>query len=176
TTKDIKKITSRIQTKKKILENNIRGQQIDRYIVRSLYSNQIDPSELTPAKIREQMISKMEKQNFVTPEFKEKVEKREQMAPTSFPSGIAIPHSIKNDALQSGVSIMTLQEPIYWNDVKVKIIALVAISKKDATEFNDFFEKFVEIVSEPINTKRLSMVESFEEFIRKLKMMMEESE
>ncbi|HHP8967473.1 TPA: hypothetical protein ACSJP1_002989, partial [Listeria monocytogenes] len=37
-------------------------------------------------------------------------------------------------------------------------------------------EKFVEIVSEPINTKRLSMVESFEEFIRKLKMMMEESE
>ncbi|ECH6374944.1 BglG family transcription antiterminator [Listeria monocytogenes] len=176
TTKDIKKITSRIQTKKKILENNIRGQQIDRYIVRSLYSNQIDPSELTPAKIREQMISKMEKQNFVTPEFKEKVEKSEQMAPTSFPSGIAIPHSIKNDALQSGVSIMTLQEPIYWNDVKVKIIALVAISKKDATEFNDFFEKFVEIVSEPINTKRLSMVESFEEFIRKLKMMMEESE
>ncbi|EAF1044184.1 BglG family transcription antiterminator [Listeria monocytogenes] len=176
TTKDIKKITSRIQTKKKILENNIRGQQIDRYIVRSLYSNQIDPSELTPAKIREQMISKMEKQTFVTPEFKEKVEKREQMAPTSFPSGIAIPHSIKNDALQSGVSIMTLQEPIYWNDVKVKIIALVAISKKDATEFNDFFEKFVEIVSEPINTKRLSMVESFEEFIQKLKMMMEESE
>ncbi|HAB7808744.1 TPA_asm: PRD domain-containing protein [Listeria monocytogenes] len=176
TTKDIKKITSRIQTKKKILENNIRGQQIDRYIVRSLYSNQIDPSELTPEKIREQMISKMEKQNFVTPEFKEKVEKREQMAPTSFPSGIAIPHSIKNDALQSGVSIMTLQEPIYWNDVKVKIIALVAISKKDATEFNDFFEKFVEIVSEPINTKRLSMVESFEESIRKLKMMMEESE
>ncbi|EDN6992602.1 PTS fructose transporter subunit IIA, partial [Listeria monocytogenes] len=86
------------------------------------------------------------------------------------------PHSIKNDALQSGVSIMTLQEPIYWNDVKVKIITLVAISKKDATEFNDFFEKFVEIVSEPINTKRLSMVESFEEFIRKLKMMMEESE
>ncbi|HFK7017286.1 TPA: transcription antiterminator [Listeria monocytogenes] len=176
TTKDIKKITSRIQTKKKILENNIRGQQIDRYIVRSLYSNQIDPSELTPAKIREQMISKMEKQTFVTSEFKEKVEKREQMVPTSFPSGIAIPHSIKNDALQSGVSIMTLQEPIYWNDVKVKIIALVAISKKDATEFNDFFEKFVEIVSEPINTKRLSMVESFEEFIRKLKMMMEESE
>ncbi|EKZ4541638.1 BglG family transcription antiterminator [Listeria monocytogenes] len=176
TTKDIKKITSRIQTKKKILENNIRGQQIDRYIVRSLYSNQIDPSELTPAKIREQMISKMEKQNFVTPEFKEKVEKREQMAPTSFPSGIAIPHSIKNDALQSGVSIMTLQEPIYWNDVKIKIIALVAISKKDATEFNDFFEKFVEIVSEPINTKRLSLAESFEEFIQKLKMMMEENE
>ncbi|EAF6526270.1 PRD domain-containing protein [Listeria monocytogenes] len=176
TTKDIKKISNRIQTKKKILENNIRGQQIDRYIVRSLYANQIDPSELTPAKIREQMISKMEKQTFVTPEFKEKVEKRERMAPTSFPSGIAIPHSIKNDALQSGVSIMTLQEPIYWNDVKIKIIALVAISKKDATEFNDFFEKFVEIVSEPINTKRLSLAESFEEFIQKLKMMMEEND
>ncbi|HHQ0254109.1 TPA: hypothetical protein ACSK41_002948, partial [Listeria innocua] len=51
-----------------------------------------------------------------------------------------------------------------------------AISKKDANEFNDFFEKFVEIVSEPINAKRLSMTESFTEFIQKLKMMVEESE
>ncbi|HDA9892134.1 TPA: PTS sugar transporter subunit IIA, partial [Listeria innocua] len=84
--------------------------------------------------------------------------------------------SIKNDAIRSGVSMMTLQEPIYWNDVKVKMIALVAISKKDANEFNDFFEKFVEIVSEPINAKRLSMTESFTEFIQKLKMMVEESE
>ncbi|EKY3940420.1 TPA: BglG family transcription antiterminator [Listeria innocua] len=175
TAKDIKKITSRIHTKKKMLENNLLGQQIDRYIVPSLYSNQIDPSELTPQKIREQMVSKMEKA-FVKPDFKEKVEKREQMAPTSFPSGIAIPHSIKNDAIRSGVSMMTLQEPIYWNDVKVKMIALVAISKKDANEFNDFFEKFVEIVSEPINAKRLSMTESFTEFIQKLKMMVEESE
>ncbi|EKY4022685.1 BglG family transcription antiterminator [Listeria innocua] len=176
TAKDIKKITSRIHTKKKMLENNLLGQQIDRYIVPSLYSNQIDPSELTPQKIREQMVSKMEKEAFVKPDFKEKVEKREQMAPTSFPSGIAIPHSIKNDAIRSGVSMMTLQEPIYWNDVKVKMIALVAISKKDANEFNDFFEKFVEIVSEPINAKRLSMTESFTEFIQKLKMMLEESE
>ncbi|MBC1365706.1 BglG family transcription antiterminator [Listeria innocua] len=176
TAKDIKKITSRIHTKKKILENNLLGQQIDRYIVPSLYSNQIDPSELTPQKIREQMVSKMEKTAYVKPDFKEKVEKREQMAPTSFPSGIAIPHSIKNDAIRSGVSMMTLQEPIYWNEVKVKMIALVAISKKDANEFNDFFEKFVEIVSEPINAKRLSMTESFTEFIQKLKMMVEESE
>ncbi|MBC1386465.1 BglG family transcription antiterminator [Listeria innocua] len=176
TAKDIKKITSRIHTKKKILENNLLGQQIDRYIVPSLYSNQIDPSELTPQKIREQMVSKMEKAAYVKLDFKEKVEKREQMAPTSFPSGIAIPHSIKNDAIRSGVSMMTLQEPIYWNEVKVKMIALVAISKKDANEFNDFFEKFVEIVSEPINAKRLSMTESFTEFIQKLKMMVEESE
>ncbi|ENT6600107.1 transcription antiterminator [Listeria innocua] len=176
TAKDIKKITSRIHTKKKMLENNLLGQQIDRYIVPSLYSNQIDPSELTPQKIREQMVSKMEKEAFVKPDFKEKVEKREQMAPTSFPSGIAIPHSIKNDAIRSGVSMMTLQEPIYWNDVKVKMIALVAISKKDANEFNDFFEKFVEIVSEPINAKRLSMTESFTEFIQKIKTMVEESE
>ncbi|EPH5697801.1 TPA: hypothetical protein ACUWRJ_002804, partial [Listeria monocytogenes] len=29
---------------------------------------------------------------------------------------------------------------------------------------------------EPINTKRLSMAESFKEFIQKLKMMMEENE
>lgn len=176
TNKDIKKITSRIHTKRRILENNQLAKQIDRYIDKSLYSNQIDPSELTPVKIRLQMATKMEKRAFVNKDFHEKVEKREQMAPTSFPSGIAIPHSIENDAKRSGVSIMTLQEPIFWNEVEVKLIALVAISKKDANEFNDFFEKFVEIVSEQINAKRLSMAESFEEFVQKLKMMIEENE
>lgn len=54
---------------------------------------------------------------------------------------------------------------IYWNDVKIKIIVFVVISKKDVIEFNDFFEKFVEIVFELINIKCLLMVESFEEFI-----------
>ncbi|WP_181249432.1 BglG family transcription antiterminator [Listeria seeligeri] len=176
TNKDIKKITSRIQAKRRILENNQLAKQIDHYIVKLLHSNQIDPSELTPLKIRAQMVKKMEKQAFVTADFHEKVEKREQMAPTSFPSGIAIPHSIENDAEKSGVSIMTLQEPIFWNEVEVKLIALVAISKNDANEFNDFFEKFVEIVSEQVNAKRLSMAESFEEFVQKLKIMIEENE
>ncbi|PZG35757.1 PTS fructose transporter subunit IIA [Listeria ivanovii] len=176
TNKDIKKITSRIQTKRRILENNQLAKQIDQYVVKSLYSNQIDPSELTPLKIRAQMVTKMEKQAFVTPDFYENVERREQMAPTSFPSGIAIPHSIENDAEKSGVSIMTLQEPIFWNEVEVKLIALVAISKNDANQFNDFFEKFVEIVSEQVNAKRLSMAESFDEFVQKLKIMIEENE
>ncbi|CAM4158822.1 Putative transcription antiterminator BglG family [Listeria ivanovii subsp. ivanovii PAM 55] len=176
TNKDIKKITSRIHTKQQILENNQLAKQIDHYVVKSLYSNQIDPSELTPLKIRAQMVNKMEKQAFVRADFHENVEKREQMAPTSFPSGIAIPHSIENDAEKSGVSIMTLQEPIFWNEVEIKLIALVAISKNDANEFNDFFEKFVEIVSEQVNAKRLSMAESFEEFVQKLKIMIEENE
>ena len=52
---------------------------------------------------------------------------------------------------------MTLQEPLVWADHTIKLIAYIAINKEEANEFNDFFEKFIEIVSEPINTKQLSM-------------------
>lgn len=71
---------------------------------------------------------------------------------------------------------MTLQEPLVWADHSIKLIAYIAINKDEANAFNDFFEKFIEIVSEPINTKQLSMSEDYEEFILRLKAMVDADE
>ena len=69
------------------------------------------------------------------------VAQREAMSSTSFPSGIAVPHSLEQQAKKSALSIMTLQETLKWDEYPVQIVALVAISQDEAKEFNDFFEK-----------------------------------
>lgn len=151
-------------------------QAIEKFILPELYFNQIDPAGLKPIEIRKQMNQRMLENGFVDAAFFERVEKRERMSPTSFPSGIAVPHSVELEAERSGVAIMTLQEPLVWADHSIKLIAYIAINKDEANAFNDFFEKFIEIVSEPINTKQLSMSEDYEEFILRLKAMVDADE
>ncbi|MGG5314932.1 BglG family transcription antiterminator [Enterococcus sp. AZ072] len=176
TVKDIKKIENRIEAFKSQREKKRMYQAIDAYILPELYFNQIDPSELNPEEIRLQLNQRMVDAGFVGGYFLQQVEKRERMSPTSFPSGIAVPHSIELEAKKSGVAIMTLQEPLIWANYPVKLVAFIAINKEEANTFNDFFEKFIEIVSEPVNTKQLSMSEDYDEFILKLKMMVEADE
>lgn len=71
---------------------------------------------------------------------------------------------------------MTLQETLKWDEYPVQIVALVAISQDEAKEFNDFFEMFIEIVSDPINVRLLASAENFTEFILKMKMLVETEE
>lgn len=176
TAKDIKKIENRMEAVKSQREKKRMYQGIDDFILPELYFNQIDPSELGPEEIRQQLCQRMVDTGFVDEYFIQRVEKRERMSPTSFPSGIAVPHSVELEAKKSGVAIMTLQEPLVWANYSVKLVAFIAINKEEANTFNDFFEKFIEIVSEPINTKQLSMSEDYDEFILKLKMMVEADE
>lgn len=171
TTGDLEKIKVRVDLKKKNVQNQIFNDYIDLFITPLLYFDQIDPTALTPEMIRKQMIQQMEYKQYVTDNFAENVEKREVMSPTSFPSGIAVPHSMEHDAWQSGISIMTLQTPIAWDQYPINMVALVAINKHESKEFNDFFEKFIEVVSDSVNVKELAMSDNFSEFIFKLKLM-----
>lgn len=176
TNKDVKKIEKRINSLKSQREKRRMYQAIEKFILPELYFNQIDPAGLEPFEIRKQINQRMIEEDFVDDQFFERVEKRERMSPTSFPSGIAVPHSVELEAQRSGVAIMTLQEPLVWADHTIKLIAYIAINKNEANEFNDFFETFIEIVSEPINTKQLSMSEDYDEFILRLKSMVESDE
>lgn len=174
--KDLRKIENRVYGLKIQKQKKRMYQYIDQFISKNLYLNQIDPSDLAPEDIRAQQNEKMVEQGYVDEIFRQSVEKRELMSPTSFPSGIAIPHGIELEAKKSGISIMTLQESIIWSAYPVKIVALIAINKDEAKRFNEFFERFVEIVSDPVNTKQLSMAEDYETFILRLKMMVDADE
>ncbi|HCM85654.1 MULTISPECIES: BglG family transcription antiterminator [Enterococcus] len=176
TSKDVKKIEKRIDSLKAQREKRRMYQAIEKFILPELYFNQVDPAGLTPEEIRKQINQRMIQSGFVDDHFSERVEKREHMSPTSFPSGIAVPHSVELEAIKSGVAIMTLQEPLIWASHPIKLIAYIAINKDEANDFNDFFEKFIEIVSEPVNTKQLSMSEDYEEFILRLKAMVDGDE
>ncbi|MCD5028149.1 PRD domain-containing protein [Enterococcus asini] len=176
TRKDLDKLQKRVVAK---MKSNWRNQMfllMDRFVIEDLYFNQFDPTNSTPESIRKKMFNKMLSEKYVGTNFFETVEKRELLSPTSFPSKIAVPHSVKQNAKKSAISIMTLQEPLHWDNYSVNMIALVAISQGEAKEFNDFFETFIEIVSDPINVQQLATTESFSEFILKMKMLVEVDE
>lgn len=174
TDRDLIKIEKRIDVKKKQHQKDLIDKLIKRFFSESLYFNQIDPSGLMVSDIIKHMNQMMIAEGYVDENFFYSVQRREKMSPTSFPSGIAVPHSVELDALKSGISILTLQEPIVWSDQEIKVVALVAINKKESKKFNKFFELFIEIVSESYNVEQLRKSENCDEFITKLKMMADE--
>ncbi|MFC4663496.1 BglG family transcription antiterminator [Oceanobacillus aidingensis] len=174
TDRDLIKIEKRIDVKKKQHQKDLIDKLIKRFFSESLYFNQIDPSGLMVSDIIKHMNQMMIAEGYVDENFFYSVQRREKMSPTSFPSGIAVPHSVELDALKSGISILTLQEPIVWSDQEIKVVALVAINKKESKKFNKFFELFIEIVSESYNVEQLRKSENCDEFITKLKIMADE--
>lgn len=171
TKKDEEKIRHRVAAIKNFQHQEKMFHYIDKYFDASLFFGQIDPASYTKKAIINQLVSKMAVQNYVDLNFENLVLEREEMSPTSFPSGAAVPHAMKMIAHKSCVGVMTLQEPIKWENQEVSLILLIAISKPDVSEFNDFLEKIVELISEKSYVRELTKAETFENFILKLKML-----
>ena len=176
TASDLRKIEKRVAALLAQKQKQKMYHTIDQFIMPDLFFNQVDPAGLTPRELRQQMYQRLIEEGYMDEAFTRSVEKRERMSPTSFPSGIAVPHGVELAGLKSGVAIMTLQEDIIWSGYPVKLIALIAINKEEAKAFNAFFERFIEIVSEEVHTKQLSMAEDYASFILRLKMMVDASE
>ncbi|MCI1890674.1 MAG: PRD domain-containing protein [Schleiferilactobacillus harbinensis] len=171
TAEDLLKVENRLLALRRVKQNQQIFTYIDRFVIRDLYFNQIDSAGLTPALIRADMVKRMVHYGYVSDTYLTNVEKREKMSPTSFPSGVAVPHSIELDGIRSGISVMTLQEPIQWANYAIRMVVLVAVNPEESQAYNTFFERLIDILSDSVNTKQLSGVEGFDEFILKLKAM-----
>lgn len=55
---------------------------------------------------------------------------RENMSSTAFNNNVAIPHSMKMDALKTGVCLIVNDKPVKWGREKVQIIAMIPINEK----------------------------------------------
>ena len=169
--KDLKKIAQAIDTLSMTREKRHICHLIDTLIPADLYFGQVASKDLTPVMIRKRLYQRMQQANYVDQTFLCEVEKREKMSPTSFPSGIAVPHAVARVAFKSGVSIMTLRHAIIWENYPVKLVACIAINQADARVFNRFFEQFIMLVSDDTNAKKLSSCSSHADFISTLKAM-----
>ncbi|MBF2398852.1 BglG family transcription antiterminator [Listeria marthii] len=95
--------------------------------------------------------------NYVPASFTEKLYNREQLFSTAIPTGIALPHPIKNVANKSGILFCILKKPCTWDAHKVSLITIPMIEELDGTEaplINDFLsliasnKSYVEKISE----------------------------
>lgn len=117
-----------------------------------------------------QMTTMLEKDKIVTYDFYESVIERETLGSTIIGTSIAIPHPMRLMAKETKIMLAILDEPIEWyEDQKVQVIFLLAISKDDYEETIEIYDLLVELVREEY-LSRLLNCERFEDF----KLMIEE--
>ena len=97
--------------------------------------------------------------------FKNEVLERESLSPTSFNNFVAVPHSLKHNAIQSFMSVVINEKSMKWGDNSVNIIILIGISKKDRAAFREIFDDLIAILSEPIYVNQLIKCQDYDGFI-----------
>ena len=105
---------------------------------------------------------------YVKPNYIDDVLIREKMSSTAFNNNVAIPHSMKMDALKTGVCLIVNDKPVKWGEEKVQIIAMIPIYEKEKEKFNYIFESFIEILSEWNNVKELTKADNYSSFMNRI--------
>ncbi|MCJ0024428.1 transcription antiterminator [Clostridioides difficile] len=105
---------------------------------------------------------------YVKPNYIDDVLIREKMSSTAFNNNVAIPHSMKMDALKTGVCLIVNDKPVKWGEEKVQIIAMIPINEKEKEKFNYIFESFIEILSEWNNVKKLTKADNYSSFMNRI--------
>ncbi|MFY0888410.1 BglG family transcription antiterminator [Clostridioides difficile] len=108
------------------------------------------------------------KNKYVKPNYIDDVLIREKMSSTAFNNNVAIPHSMKMDALKTGVCLIVNDKPVKWSEEKVQIIAMIPINEKEKEKFNYIFESFIEILSEWNNVKELTKADNYSSFMNRI--------
>ncbi|CZR74589.1 BglG family transcription antiterminator [Clostridioides difficile] len=108
------------------------------------------------------------KNKYVKPNYIDDVLIREKMSSTAFNNNVAIPHSMKMDALKTGVCLIVNDKPVKWGEEKVQIIAMIPINEKEKEKFNYIFESFIEILSEWNNIKELTKADNYSSFMNRI--------
>jgi len=77
------------------------------------------------------MIDQLEKKKIVSKGFRKEVFDREAIGETALATGVAIPHASPQNVLQTKIAIVTLAQPIIWDQRKVHYVLLMCIAKSD---------------------------------------------
>ncbi len=120
----------------------------------------------TPTQVISHMVQALEEQQIVTEDYLSSVLKRENISPTSFEFGIAIPHPLVLKSRKSVISIAQLEEPIQWGNYQVQLVIMLAINEKDRAFMTIFFDWLSEIISNPKSIKKLITAKNRQEFIQ----------
>lgn len=112
------------------------------------------------------MTGKLEKAGYVNHTFYKEVKEREELSSTAF-GPVAIPHSMRMQAFQTGIHILIPDPPVIWDDNNtVQLILMMCFSKNDRHIFNEIFEPITMILTDTSNIKKLVSCTTYEEFIK----------
>ena len=96
----------------------------------------------------EKLYNLLKKNGNVDSGYKEKVLQREKIVSTEIETGVALPHSIKKDALKNGIAIAILKNSITWHLKKVRVVIMIAFSSEYTEYSGRFMDFFIDSIQE----------------------------
>ena len=115
------------------------------------------------------LCNQLVQQKFVNNDFKKSIYAREKVVSTSFSSGAALPHSIKNIALKKVLAVAFLKNPVQWGDYKVHYVFMYANDKFSNDDSRLFTLSLVDAISDPSFIDILKSCKNFTDFFIALK-------
>ncbi|MDO5403513.1 MAG: PTS sugar transporter subunit IIA, partial [Eubacteriales bacterium] len=113
-----------------------------------------------------EMAQKMQKEGYVYEDFYDCLLARDSAASVAF-GNFAIPHSMKSNAIKTGISVLIHHTGISWHEKRVLIVFTVAINRADVELYTELFEALIEVLSDEDSLKKLADSCSYQEFTQK---------
>lgn len=103
------------------------------------------------ADTKEELLTKycgyLQETGYVDARFLSTVLEREKHTSTAIGRNVAVPHGAKESVLKSVIVLICLDEAIVWDGYPVNMVFLVAIDPMGTKEFNNFFTKLFNVIS-----------------------------
>ncbi|MCK6257808.1 PTS sugar transporter subunit IIA [Fictibacillus sp. KIGAM418] len=132
--------------------------------LRNLFSEELffpEIEEEEPAAIIRSMAYALNMRGYVEESYLDSVLERENISPTSIGNLVAIPHPVKQNALDSCIAIGILKKPIKWGMNNVQLVFLLALNEKDKEEFSILFNRLWKVVQNKKLVSELCKTSSF---------------
>ncbi len=110
------------------------------------------------------MAEALRQHGYVDTGFVQDVFQRERNYSTTF-GNIAVPHSMKMNAVKTGLSVVITDKPFSWGDNMVNVVLMFSISQGERALFYDIFDNLIVLLLEPINLKRVKECQTWEQFV-----------
>lgn len=113
--------------------------------------------------------NKMIEFGIVQQDFTDSVFEREKLSPTCFYDAFAIPHALNMDAKKTMIAVLINEQGIQWDQSTIKLCLLIAIKKKDITEFSGVYNTIVHALCDYERLNSLYKCDSSAMFVSTLK-------
>lgn len=118
---------------------------------------------LSGQEVLRQLADRMQSVGVVQEDYYERLIEREIAASTAFPN-IAVPHSMKLDAIKTSICVLICPKGIVWGGHRVRVVLAVAIHKMDANVFSDLYQALIQLFDNEKNLRLILQKETYAEF------------
>lgn len=121
----------------------------------------------TKSEIINFMGEKFIKVGLVSNNFNDSVMLRESMSSTDFIPNVAVPHANSEEVKKTFFGIVTLKEPIFWGENKIRLVVFISVTKKDVGRIDSVLRTLFNLLQKEKYIKDLLDISNKKEFISK---------